>query len=75
MNGRKNNVLGPILVVFIPASSNEIIKQFEDLIFAAFLELLFRDFEVLFSDGFLVNYNYPSHLISSSLPITEDGKA
>lgn len=75
MNGGKNNILGPISLVFIPASSKEIIKQSEDHILAMFLEPLFRDLEALFTIGFLVNYNYSQHLISSNLLILENGKA
>ena len=75
MNGGKNNILGPIPLVFIPASLKEIIKQTEDHILTMFLEPLFRDLEVLFTTGFLVDYNYPQHLISSNLPIIENEKA
>ena len=75
MNGGKNNILGPIPLVFIPASSKEIIKQSEDHILTMFLEPLFRDLEALFTTSFLVDHKYPQHLISSNLPILENGKA
>jgi hypothetical protein len=65
MNGGKNNILGPIPLVFIPASSKEIIKQSEDHILTMFLEPLFRDLEAPFYNWFSGGLQLPptSHLL------------
>jgi len=55
-------------------SSKQIIKDCEDHILTTILELLVHNLELIFIEGFVVKYNYPSHLISSSLLAIEDGK-
>lgn len=73
LNGGKNNSLGPIPLIFIPASSKQIIKDCEDHILTAFLEPLIHNLEIIFIEGFMVKYNYPPHFISPHLPISDDG--
>lgn len=75
MDGGKNNALGPYHVIFIPASSKHITKQFEESILTTFLQPLFHDLESHFIHDFNVVYNCPPHLISPTILMCEDGKS
>jgi hypothetical protein len=58
LNGRKQNALGPILMIFILSSSKLIVNEMEEQFLIVFFEPLIQELEVLFVDRFNVNYNY-----------------
>ena len=68
--------MGPIPILFIPASSAKLIKHGDSSVQSAFLEPFFSELEVLFVTGFPVSYAYPPHAISEHLdsPRCIDGK-
>ena len=69
LNGGMQNLMHP--VVFIPASSEKIVKELEEGVLTVFLEPPLRELESTFVHGFPVNYNYPSKIIDPSLSIIE----
>ena len=71
LNGGMQNFMRPMPVVFIPASSEKIVKELEEGVLTMFLEPLLRELESIFVHGFPVNYNYPSQIIDPSLSTIE----
>ena len=61
------NVMRPVPVVFITASSKQIIKDLDEGILTVFLEPLMCKLESAFVEGFSMNFNYPSKVIDPSL--------
>jgi hypothetical protein len=71
LNDGMQNLMHPMPVLFIPASSNKIVKEFEEGILTVFLEPLLRELESIFVEGFPVKYNYPPEIIDYSLANVE----
>ena len=67
LNAGLQNVMRPMLVVFIPASSKQIFKDLDEGILTVFLEPLMRKLESAFVEGFSMNFNYPLEVIDPSL--------
>ncbi len=67
LNCGKETTLDPIPIMFIPSSSEKIIKQADPHVLTAFLKPLMTDLERVFVDGFLVQYAYPIELISECM--------
>jgi hypothetical protein len=58
LNCGRANTLDPIPIMFIPSSSEKIIKQADPHVLTTFLKPLMTDLERLFIDGFLIQYAY-----------------
>lgn len=67
LNAGKENPVGPIPVLFIPSSSEKLIKH-RDGVLASFLKPLFADMEEIFLNGIDVVYAYPTEDISEHIP-------
>ncbi len=67
LNCGRENTLDPIPIMFIPSSSEKIIKQADPHVLTAFLKPLMTDLERVFVDGFPVQYAYPIELISECM--------
>ena len=61
------NVMRPMPVVFILASSKQIIKDLDEGILTVFLEPFMHELESAFVEGFSMNFNYPPEVIDPSL--------
>ncbi len=59
--------LDPIPIMFIPSSSEKIIKQANPHVLTTFLKPLMTDLERVFIDGFSVQYAYPIESISECM--------
>jgi len=64
LNCGRTNTLDPNPILFIPSSSEKIIKQADPRVLTTFLKPFMIDLERLFVDGFLVEYAYPIESIS-----------
>ena len=71
LNAGMQNLMRPMPVVFIPASSDKIIKQFEEGVLTVFLEPFLRELESVFVHGFPVKYNFPSKIIDLNVSNAE----
>ena len=67
LNARLQNVMRSMPVVFIPASSKQIIKDLDEGILTVFLEPLMCELESAFVEGFSGNFNYLPEVIDPSL--------
>ena len=67
LNAGSQNVMRPMPVVFIPASSKQIIKDSDEGILTIFLEPFMCELESAFIEGFSMNFNYPPEVIDPSL--------
>ncbi len=67
LNCGRENILNPIPIMFIPSSSEKIIKQADPHILTTFLKPLMIDLERVFVDGFPVKYAYPIESISECM--------
>ena len=67
LNARLQNVMRPMPVVFIPASSKQIIKDSDEGILTVFLEPFMYELESAFIEGFSMNFNYSPEVIDPSL--------
>lgn len=61
------NLKRPMPVIFIPTSSEKLIKEQEEQVMTAFLEPFMRELEYVLIHGFDVSYNFPLELISPHL--------
>jgi hypothetical protein len=67
LNCGRENTLDPIPIMFIPSSSEKIIKQADPHVLTTFLKPLMTELERVFVDGFLVQYAYPIESISECM--------
>ncbi len=67
LNCGRENTLDPIPIMFIPSSSEKIIKQADPHVLTSFLKPVMIDLERVFVDGFPVQYAYPIQLISECM--------
>jgi hypothetical protein len=67
LNAGIENPIGPIPVLFIPSSSEKLIKH-RDGIFVSFLKSLFADMQEIFLNGIDVVYANPAEDISEHMP-------
>lgn len=67
LNVGKRNPVGPIPVMFIPSSSDKLIKH-KDGVLAYFLKPLFANMEEIFLNGIDVVHAYPAEDISEHIP-------
>ena len=67
LNAGLQNVMRPMPVVFIPASSKQIIKDLDEGILIVFLAPFMHELELAFIEGFSMNFNYPPEVINPSL--------
>ena len=63
LNAGLQNVMHPMLVVFILASFKQIIEYLDEGILTIFLESLMHKLESTFVEGFSMNFNYPLELL------------
>jgi len=71
LNVGMQNLMRPMLVVFIRASYNKIVKEFEEGVLTIFLEPFLRELEFVFVHGFLVKYNFPFEIIDLNVSNVE----
>lgn len=71
LNAGMQNLMRPMPVVFIPASSDKIVKEFEEGVLTVFLEPFLRELESVFVHGFPVKYNFPSEIIDLNVSNAE----
>jgi hypothetical protein len=67
LNCGRANTLDPIPIMFIPSSSEKIIKQADPHVLTTFLKPFMTDLERVFVDGFPVQYAYPIKSISACM--------
>ena len=67
LNAGLQNVMHPMPIVFIRASSKQIIKDLDEGILIVFLEFLMHKLESAFVEGFSRNFNYPPEVIDPRL--------
>ena len=67
LNTDKVSELGPIPILFIPASSDKLVKSDGTQVLSVFLEPFIQELEEMFINGFHVSYAYPGSLISEEL--------
>jgi hypothetical protein len=63
LNGGRGNLQCPILVIFIPAFLEKLVRQMEEEVMIAFLEPFLREMESTIIHGFEVCYNFLEELI------------
>lgn len=66
LNAGKLEPVGPIPILFIPTSSEKLIKSGDEVLMS-FLQPLITDLEAIYVNGFKVVYNYPVELIYDKL--------
>ena len=69
LNGGRGNLQRPMPVIFIAASSKNLLKTGEEEVMIAFLEPFIKEMEYAFIDGFQVCYNFPPELICEGLSV------
>lgn len=74
LNAGKVEPIGPIPILFIPSSSEKLIKGADSNLLMVFLEPLIKDLEEIFVKGFPVSYAYPVDAISDKLPLISIGE-
>ena len=74
LNAGKVEPIGPIPILFIPSSSEKLIKDADSNLLMFFLEPLIKDLEEIFVKGFPVSYAYPVDAISDKLPLISIGE-
>jgi len=67
LNCGTENTLDPIPIMFIPSSSEKIIKQADPHVLTTFLKPLMTELERVFVDGFRIQYAYPIESISECM--------
>lgn len=74
LNAGKVEPIGPIPILFIPSSSEKLIKGADSNMLMFFLEPLIKDLEEIIVKGFPVSYAYPVDAISDKLPLISIGE-
>ena len=69
LNAGKIDPIGPIPILFIPSSSDKLIKHANFNILICYLNALVKYLEIIFIKGFLVLYAYPAEAICDKLPL------
>ncbi|MCO5615146.1 hypothetical protein L7F22_069435 [Adiantum nelumboides] len=66
LNGGKRSIIGSLPVLFLPLSHKDLEKKHSDIL-ASFLHPLICDLETSFSEGFDVDYSYPTNAVHTNI--------
>ncbi|MCO5595320.1 hypothetical protein L7F22_049361 [Adiantum nelumboides] len=66
LNGGKRSIIGSLPVLFLPLSHKDLEKKHSDIL-TSFLHPLICDLETSFSEGFDVDYSYPTNAIHTNI--------